>query len=401
VTLDLGRARLDRAKVAVGVTFAMNGFAFAGWLARAPAVRDDLHLSAAGFGLLLLCLSAAAISAIPLVGPLVQRIGPARAVLLGSMTLVTGLVGLATGTAAGSVPFAGLGLVLVGVGNSTWDVAQNVEGADVERRLGRTVMPRFHAGFSLGTVVGAGISAAASALGVSLPVQLFLTAALAAGTMIAMVRRFLPNAGRASAERRSVRALTAWRDPRTLLIGLILLGFGFTEGAANDWLAIVMVDAYQASETVGAIGFGTFVTAMTLARMYGGLAIERWGRVAVLRLTAAAAAFGLLLVVARLSVPVALAGAVLWGAGASLGFPVGMSSAADDPVRAAVNVSVAGAIGYGAFLAGPPLIGFLAHRVGVLNAILCVFGALAIGLLASGAARPLPATEPDLRGSHR
>jgi predicted MFS family arabinose efflux permease len=401
VTFDLDRARLERAKVAVGVTFAVNGFAFTGWLARAPAVRDDLRLSAAGFGLLLLCLSAAAIAAIPLVGPLVQRIGPARAVLLGSLTLVTGLTGLAVGAAAGSVALAGAGLVLVGVGNSTWDVAQNVEGADVERRLGRTVMPRFHAGFSLGTVVGAGVSAAAAALRVSLPAQLFLTAALAAGTMIVMVRRFLPYTADAIAERRSARALTAWRDPRTLAIGLILLGFGFTEGTANDWLAIVLVDAYHASETVGAIGFGTFVTAMTLGRMYGGLAIERWGRVAVLRLTAASAAFGLLLVVARLSVPVALAGAVLWGVGASLGFPVGMSSAADDPVRAAVNVSVAGAIGYGAFLAGPPLIGFLAHHVGVLNATLCVFGALAIGLLASGAARPLPATAADSRGSRR
>jgi MFS family permease len=280
-------------------------------------------------------------------------------------------------------------------------VAQNVEGADVERRLGRTLMPRFHAGFSLGTVAGAGVGAGAAALGVSLPIQLFATATLAAATMVVMVRRFLPYAARAGAERRSVRALTAWRDPRTLLIGLILLGFGFTEGTANDWLAIVLVDAYETSETVGAIGFGTFVTAMTLARMFGGPAIERWGRVAVLRVTAASAALGLLLVVTRLSVPVALAGAVLWGVGASLGFPIGMSSAADDPARAAVNVSVAGAIGYGAFLAGPPLIGFLAHHVGVLRAILCVFGALAVGVLASGAARPLPATALDPRESRR
>jgi MFS family permease len=394
-------ADLERAKVAVGVTFMVDGFAFTGWLARAPAVRDDLHLTAAGFGLLLLCLSAAAVASVPLVGPLVQRIGPARAVLLGSLTLVTGLIGLAIGAAAGSVPVAGAGLVFIGVGNSTWDVAQNVEAADVERRLGRTLMPRFHAGFSLGTVAGAGVSAGAAALGVPLPVQLFVTAVLAGGMMVGMVRRFLPYAGRAGAERRPVRALTAWRDPRTLLIGLILLGFGFTEGTANDWLAIVLVDAYQASETMGAIAFGTFVTAMTLARMYGGLAIERWGRITVLRLTAASAALGLLLVVVHLSVPVALAGALLWGVGASLGFPVGMSSAADDPVRAAVNVSVAGAIGYGAFLAGPPLIGFLAHHVGVLHAILCVFGALAIGLLASPAARPLAVTEPDPRESRR
>jgi MFS family permease len=389
VTIDFDLPRLDTAKVAVGVTFATNGLAYAGWLARAPAARNDLSLSPAGFGLLLLCLSAAAIAAIPLAGPLVQRIGPARAVLLGSTSVVLGLLGLGTGTALGSVPLAGVGLVLAGMGNSTWDVAMNVEGADVERRLGRTVMPRFHAGFSLGTVVGAGFSAAAAAVGLSLSAQLFLTAAVTAGVMVVMVRRFLPYTALPREERRSVSALQAWRNPRTLLIGLIMLGFGFTEGTANDWLAISLVDGYHTSETIGAIGFGTFVTAMTLARMYGGLAIERWGRVTVLRLTAASAALGLLLVVSSVSVPLALLGAVLWGAGASLGFPIGMSSAADDPVRAAVNVSVAGAIGYGAFLAGPPLIGFLAQHFGVLRAFLCVLGALAIGLAASGAAKPL------------
>jgi len=89
-------------------------------------------------------------------------------------------------------------------------------------------------------------------------------------------------------------------------------------------------------------------------------------------------------------VPVAI-GIVVWGLGASLGFPVGMSAAADDPVRAAIRVSVAGSIGYAAFLAGPPLIGVLAQHLGVLHAILCVLGALLIGLLASGAAKPLTA----------
>jgi hypothetical protein len=130
---------------------------------------------------------------------------------------------------------------------------------------------------------------------------------------------------------------------------------------------------------------------MTLARMFGGPAIERWGRVAVLRVTAGVGAVGLLLVVTRLSVPMALTGAVLWGVGASLGFPIGMSSAADDPARAAVNVSVAGAIGYGAFLAGPPLIGFLAHRRRAACDPVRVRRA-GRRRTASGAARPLPAT---------
>jgi MFS family permease len=388
VSLDVDQVRLERAKVAVAATFTINGLAYAGWLARAPAARADLSLSPAGFGLLLLFLSGAAIAAIPVAGPLVQRFGPAKAVLAGALSLVVGLVGLATGTALGSVPLAAAGLVLVGLGNSTWDVSMNVEGADVERRLGRTIMPRLHAGFSLGTVLGAGVSAAFAALGISLAIQLYLTAALTAVVMTVMVRRFLPHPVVVAGDRAPMSVLDAWKTPRILLIGLIMLGFGFTEGAANDWLAIGLVDGYRASETVGAIGFGTFVTAMTLARLAGGPAIERWGRVTVLRVTAASATVGLLLVVANLSVPVALFGALLWGAGASLGFPIGMSSAADDPLRAAINVSVAGSIGYGAFLAGPPLVGFLAEHFGVLRALLCVLAAIIIGVLASHAARP-------------
>jgi MFS family permease len=380
---------VKRAKIAVGITFVANGLAVTGWLARAPAVRDDLHLSAAGFGLLLLCLSAAAISAIPLTGPLVQRLGPARAVLLGSMSMAAGLTALGVATAIGSIPLAGAGLVFVGMGNSAWDVAMNVEGADVERHLGRTVMPRFHAGFSLGTVLGAGLGAAAAAVGLPVGVQLVLTAALIAVVMNVVVRRFLPYQPLPAGQKPPMTVGQAWREPRTLMIGMILLGFGFTEGTANDWLAISVVDGYGASETVGAIGFGTFVTAMTLTRLFGGPAIERWGRVRVLRGTAVAAACGLLLVVSGLNLPLALAGTLLWGAGASLGFPVGMSAAADDPVRAAIRVSVAGSIGYGSFLAGPPLIGFLTEHFGVLRALLSVLVALAIGLVASGAAKPL------------
>jgi MFS family permease len=389
----LDRPRLERAKLAVGVTFATNGLAFNGWLARAPAVRDDLHLSAAGFGLLLLCISAAAITSIPLAGPLVQRVGPARAILLGSGSMVIGLAGLGTGTLTGTVPIAAAGLVLVGAGNSAWDVAMNVEGAAVERRLGRMVMPRFHAGFSLGTVLGAGMSTAAAASGLPIWAQLYLTAALTAAVTLPTVRMFLPHTPLPEGHSHPMSVGQAWREPRTILIGLIMLGFGFTEGVANDWLAISLVDGYHASETVAAIGYGTFVTAMTLSRLFGGEAIGRWGRVRVLRATVVSGAVGLLLVVAGIGVPLVLVGALLWGAGASLGFPVGMSAAADDPARAAIRVSVAGSIGYGAFLSGPPLVGVLAQHLGVLNAIACVFGALAIGLLASGAAKPLNADE--------
>ncbi|MBG0559969.1 MFS transporter [Actinoplanes aureus] len=389
-SLDVDFARLNSAKVAVAVAFAMNGFAYAGWLSRAPAARDALDISAAGFGLLLLCMSGSAVAAIPLAGPIVQRLGPSRTVLFSCLSLVSGLVLVATGTLLGSPIIAGAGLLFAGIATSTWDVAMNVEGADVERRLNRTLMPRFHAGFSLGTVAGAATGAGAAATGLPLWAQLYLSAALTAAIMTIMVRRFLPHTAPEPGARRAMTIGEAWREPRTLLIGLVMLGFGFTEGTANDWLAISLVDGYGSSETVGAIGFGVFVTAMTLARLFGGHAIERWGRVPVLRLTAATAAAGLLLVVTGNTVPMALLGALLWGVGASLGFPIGMSAAADDPARAAIRVSVAGSVGYGAFLAGPPLIGFAAEHFGILNSLLCVLAALTIGLAASHAAKPLP-----------
>jgi fucose permease len=293
-------------------------------------------------------------------------------------------------------------MVLVGLGMGVWDVAMNVQGADVERGLGRPLMPRLHAGFSIGTVSGAGIGALCAAAGVPLGLQVLVVAALAPLSMAWAVRRFLADrvgdpTGAEGAERpRRQSALTAWREPRTLLVGLMVLGFAFTEGAANDWMAVAMVDGYGASETVGAIGFGVFVTAMTIGRMAGVTALERFGRVATLRATAAVGLAGLLLVLLGGSVPVAMAGALLWGMGAALGFPVGMSAAADDESRAPARVSVVSSIGYTAFLAGPPLIGLLAEQQGILRALFVVVAALTLGLLFSGAARPLaPARQAE------
>jgi fucose permease len=391
--------RILHARTAVAGAFLLNGLCFASWISRTPAVRDSLGLTSAQLGLLLLCVSGGSIAGLPLSGPIVHRLGPGPAVVAGSLSSALGLAGLATALMLGSVPLAVPGLVLIGLGIGVWDVAMNVEGAGVERRLGRSLMPRLHAAFSLGTVAGAGIGAAAAATGVPLAAQVFGVAVLAPIAMVVATRHFL--AVRASADaapgeatRRS-GALAAWREPRTLLVGLLVLGFAFTEGSANDWMAVAMVDGYGTSETVGAVGFGVFVAAMTAARLVGGSALERFGRVATLRMTAALALAGLLLVLLGGSVPVAMAGAVLWGMGAALGFPVGMSAAADDESRAAVRVSVVSSIGYTAFLAGPPLIGLLAEHVGILRALFVVVAALTLGLAASGASRPLPARTPE------
>ncbi|MBO0877374.1 MAG: MFS transporter, partial [Pseudonocardia sp.] len=299
-----------------------------------------------------------------------------------------GLFGLAIGLITGTVWPAAAGLALTGVGMGNWDVAMNVEGAEVERRRGWSLMPRLHAAFSLGTVTGGGVGAASAALGIPLAVQVVAAALLAPASMALATRCFLPVAARAADRPREPGGgLRAWREPRTLLIGVLTLAFGFTEGTANDWLAVALVDGHRTGEVLGAIGFGAFVTAMTAGRLGGGAMLDRFGRVAVLRCTAVLAVAGLLLVILASSIAWVLVGALLWGLGASLGFPVGMSAAADDPTRAAMRVGVVSSVAYTAFLAGPPLVGFLAEHIGILHGLFVVLGALVVGAMVTPCAK--------------
>ncbi len=161
----------------------------------------------------------------------------------------------------------------------------------------------------------------------------------------------------------------------------------FTEGSANDWLALSLVDERGLENGQAAALFTVFTAAMMVGRIAGGPLIDRFGRVPVLRVTGAAAALGLALVIFVPIIPVAIFGIVLWGLGASLGFPIAMSAAADEPTRAAARVSAVATVGYTAFLVGPPLIGLVGESVGLMNALLIVFVLIILATLAAPAAR--------------
>jgi fucose permease len=182
--------------------------------------------------------------------------------------------------------------------------------------------------------------------------------------------------------------MSIWLEPRTLAIGLIALGMAFTEGSANDWLALGMVDDRGFDNGQGAAMFTLFTVAMMIGRIVGGPLIDRFGRVRMLWISGGAAAVGLGLVIFVPIAAVAVAGVVLWGLGACLGFPVAMSAAADDPARAAARVSAVATVGYCAFLVGPPLIGVVGEHIGILNALIIVFVLIVLATFAAPAARP-------------
>jgi fucose permease len=376
---------------------------FASWASRIPQIRDQLHLSSAELGLLLFALAVGSIIALPMAGTVIHRVGSSRTVAVTSILCGVSVAVVAGGYLLGTVPVA-IGLFLVGLGYGAWDVAMNVQGAAVERHLLRAIMPRFHAGFSVGTVAGALIGALMVAVQAPVTAHLLMVAVAVAVVVPVAARRFVPDtddeesAAPVDVEQRPREhsgALTRWREPRTLLIGICVLAFAFAEGVGNDWISVALIDGYGVSAVVGTLGFTTFLAAMTVARWVGPGLLDRYGRVAVVRLLSIIAVVGLLLFVFSPNVLLAFVGALLWGAGASLGFPVGMSGAADDPSAAAGRVSVVASIGYCAFLAGPPLIGFLGESVTVLKALTSVAVLLALAALIAGALKPLatPTTE--------
>lgn len=183
-------------------------------------------------------------------------------------------------------------------------------------------------------------------------------------------------------------SLAVWADWRLILIGVVMLGMAFGEGSANDWIALATVDGHGQSNSTGALVFGFFVSAMTLGRVLGGPIVDRVGRVAAIRLTAAMGVAGLLLFILGGPLWVAVIGTVLWGFGVSLGFPLGMSAASEGTENPAARVSAVAIIGYCAFLVGPPLIGFLGKEFGLLNALYLILVLLVASFLAAPAVRP-------------
>jgi fucose permease len=378
-----------RWKWSLFVLFALNGLGFASWVTRTPAIRDILGISTAWMGVVLLALALGAITGLIAASALIGRFGAKAVVLVAALAAAAGLAVAGAGSAWQTQGWVLAGLAILGCGNGIAEVGLNVEGSLLEHATGRTLLPALHASFSAGTLLGAGLGAGAIALGMSPTVHFLLVAAGCAAAAVVCVR-FLPAGGGRSShygkdeDGQPRQGKPRWMQLRLIFIGLVVLGMAFAEGSANDWLPLAMVDGYSVSPAAAASTYAVFVTAMTIGRASGGIIVDRVGRVATLLATAVLGIIGLALVIAQINVAVAWVGVVMWAIGASLGFPVGLSAAGDEPQVAAARVSFVAAIGYFGFLAGPPLIGLLSHRFGLLAALTAVL----IGLVVSAAFVP-------------
>jgi len=396
---SLDRQQIKLWRLSIYFIFALPGFSMASWVSRTPTIRDALGATTAQMGWIIFGMAVGSIVGLMSASHLIAHKG-------GRFVMVTGLVissiGLIIVGVGGSwiinsiIVF--LGLAIFGFGNGICDVAMNVEGTAVEGVTKKSLLTGFHAAFSVGTLFGAIVGSVATKSGVPVPLHLTFVSVVIVLSIV-FLSRFVPlgtgkedNSDSNGTSMSARERMAVWKEPRTILISIIVLGMAFAEGSANDWLPLIMVDGYNVTPTMGSFAFGLFVAAMTVGRAIGGLLLDRLGRVLVLRISALLAIVGLLIVIFGGSYIFATIGIVLWGLGAAFGFPVGLSAAGDDPRGVAARVSAVATAGYLAFLVGPPFLGFVGEMIGLLRALIVVLITVTIAGLLSQAAKPIGKT---------
>lgn len=365
---------MRRRRRALFLFFLIPGVSLASWVARTPDIRDRLEASTAEMGVILFGLSLGSMIGILCSGRLVSRFGTRPVMGVGFSLIVTSVGVVSAGSLLASAPLVMAGLFMFGVGMGGGEVAINVDAADVERATGKTTMPILHGCFSLGTVLGALVGMAATAVPVPAHWHLAVITVIVTAMLLYAIRAIPPGTGlQAPRETGSGQARPKlWKDTQLVLIGAIVLAMALAEGAASDWLPLLMVDGHGLDATSGSLVYTGFAAAMTIGRFGGAYFLDRFGRTAVMRACAVSGTIGLLAVIFSDNAVLAGAAVLFWGLGASLGFPVALSAAGETGPDETARVSLVATLGYIAFLVGPPALGFLGEHWGLRSAMLVV-----------------------------
>ena len=377
-----------RERLAVYGFFIIMGIGTSAWISRLPTVKASLGLQPSGLALMTILGGCGALVGMLISGVLTDRLGVRRAMLLAASTWCLGMVIAALAVTLRSVPGVVLGLLFNSAGISLWGTVNTVEAGAVERFSSRSIMPRFHASYSLGMFLALGLGSLLSHLGVAIGAHLAVNALVSLALVIACVllcpaqplgdykggaddQRSDQQAGSESKQSSAFgKQLAAWGDALVLMLALINVALEASEGAVNDWTGIGLVDAFGVPESQAGLAPTIFAAAMIVSRLLGTHLIERLGNMRSLVLTLLVSALGILVYALSPSFVLSLVGTGIWGVGAALGVPIVTTLATKDPAVAAQRASVISTAYYGVSWIIPPAIGFLADHTGVRPALL-------------------------------
>ncbi|RYJ29069.1 putative integral membrane transport protein [Streptomyces sp. L-9-10] len=348
--------------------FALDGFMFAGWVVRIPAIKEQTGASASALGLALLGVSAGAVVTMVFTGRLCRRFGSHPVTVVCAVLLSLSIV---LPPQTHSALTLGLVLLVFGAAYGGLNVAMNSAAVDLVAALRRPVISSFHAAFSLGGMIGAGLGGLVAG-GLSPAVHLSLLTGtgllVTAVTGPALLRHHAPVPEGTEREREPAETVKGTAagprrlDGRTrrlvVLFGVIALCTAYGEGAMADWSALHLTQDLGATPGLAAAGYSLFALAMTAGRLSGTALLERLGQTRALVAGGVTAALGMLVGALAPSASLALAGFAVAGLGLANIFPVAIGRAG--ALAGPGGVAAASTLGYGGMLLGPPAIGFLA-----------------------------------------
>ena len=366
------------------ILFSTAGLTGASMMVRLPEVRQTLGVTTSQLGLVLLSFAIGAMSGLMVVGKFIAHRGTRRGIVIGLVFWFVGTAAMIAALGISSVILFVIGGLLSGFGAGWVDVGMNVDGTEIEKRLGRSAMPKMHAAFSIGSLTGAALGTLAIQYNFTIVFQMAVLATICFALPIFSVMN-LPTGHGIHDEEPGEKKSGPVFGKLVVMLGIGILGMTIAEGAGNDWLAIGLVDDYLATPTSAGIAYAIMVGSMTLVRFFGGSLTDSYGKASTLRLTGALGILGLLLLIAKLSIFTAWIGAGLWGVGVALAFPLFLSAAGELP-NPAKKVAAVSSFGYTAFLVGPPLLGFVGQAIGVVNMYWVVLSFIAVSVIVAGAA---------------
>ncbi len=382
-----GGSRIERdlwmARLAVLAVFFLNGFGFAGWVVRIPAVQEKLGLGEGLLGVALLGAAVGSLVAMPLAGWMVSRVGSRPVVGVTAFSWPVALVALAL---APSLLFLVLSLVFAGMAVGSLDVSMNAQAVAVEKEYRRPIMSSFHAAFSFGGLLGAVVGGLAASARIGVLPHFVAVAVLTVAATVVAYRALLP----ASADARQGDDGPAFVWPTRALMGLGIIAFCVLlgEGAMADWSAVYLNDTLETGPGFAAAGYAAFSLAMAVGRLTGDRLMERIGAVRIVRAGAAVSAAGLGVSLFAAEPVFALAGFAAAGTGFSIIFPAALSAAGhSDEMAAGPALAAVSSAGYFGFLVGPPSIGFVAELVGLGTALYIVVALSSVIVLLAGSVR--------------
>ncbi|MFO1312961.1 MAG: MFS transporter [Burkholderiales bacterium] len=364
--------RFSRARFATRFEFLVLGVIVGTWGTHIPTVAARYALNDAALSLVMLTIAVGTVLALFVAGRVIARMGARNAVavsgiLMGlSLALVLEYPGLATLLPA---------MLAFGASMSVFDVAINTEGSELESLDGQRIMSNLHGMFSVGGMLGAGLTFVLLNLGVAPRTQLVAVGASFALLAAVVSRAMLDAHGKPDGD----LAHFAWPRGALLLIGILVFAGMTAEGVMYDWSVLYLKEEIGMPQARAALGYGTFMVSMALARFGGDALRTRFAERDLLRYGAAVAAVAMGLVLVSANAWIAFAGFAVVGAGLAPIAPILFNAATRVPgvSRAAAIASVT-TIGYSGFIVGPPVIGGIATLSSLTVALFTVVACAAL-----------------------